>query len=55
MIVASDNPPYILRNGYVRSGFTLEGVRCAVTTDWLAKNWHPLTWLSYLPVSSSSG
>lgn len=36
-----------LRNGFVRSGPTLEGVRWAFTTTWLA-NWHPLTWVSYL-------
>jgi tetratricopeptide (TPR) repeat protein len=45
--VSLDDPHYVLRNGYVRSGLTLEGVRWAFTTTWLS-NWHPLTWLSYM-------
>jgi tetratricopeptide (TPR) repeat protein len=40
-----DDPDYVTANPHVTSGFTLDGLKWAITSlD--ANNWHPLTWIS---------
>ena len=45
--VQLDDPAYVTENPHVLRGFTLEGLRWALTTGHAA-NWHPLTWLSHM-------
>ncbi len=45
--VQLDDPAYVTENPQVLRGFTLEGLRWALTTGHAA-NWHPVTWLSHM-------
>ncbi len=45
--VQLDDPAYVTENPHVLRGFTLEGLRWALTTGHAA-NWHPVTWLSHM-------
>jgi len=42
-----DDPAYVSANQIVQGGLTTENVRWAFTT-FHYRNWHPLTWLSYM-------
>lgn len=42
-----DDFDYVVNNGRVKSGITLEGIRWAFTSAH-ASNWHPVTWLSHM-------
>lgn len=42
-----DDPEYVLGNGHVLNGLTLDGLKWAFTTGYAA-NWHPLTWISHM-------
>jgi len=42
-----DDDGYVVKNSYIQDGITVEGIRWAFTTDYLA-NWHPLTWVSHM-------
>lgn len=42
-----DDPAMVVNNLYVQSGFTIEGIRWAFTTGYMA-NWIPLSWLSHM-------
>jgi len=52
-----DDPALVLKNGYVRDGFSTPGLRWAFTQENLglplmhegvSNLWHPLTWLSHM-------
>ena len=43
----TDDFGYIILNGHVRSGLSLEGIRWAFTAVDMG-NWHPLTWVSLM-------
>jgi Tfp pilus assembly protein PilF len=45
--VEFDDPEYIRDNALVRRGLTIEGIRWAFETRYIA-NWHPMTWLSLM-------
>jgi tetratricopeptide (TPR) repeat protein len=42
-----DDPGYITKNYIIQNGITLQNVKWAFTTTYLAF-WHPLTWLSHM-------
>ncbi len=42
-----DDEEYVVKNGNVQGGLTLEGLQWAFTTLDVG-NWHPLTWLSHM-------
>jgi protein O-mannosyl-transferase len=42
-----DDPVYVSQNSNIQAGISLNTVKWAFTTGY-AKNWHPLTWLSYM-------
>ena len=42
-----DDPSYVTKNPYIRSGVTLQAVKWALTTGHNS-NWHPLTWISHM-------
>jgi protein O-mannosyl-transferase len=42
-----DDDEYVTANPHVRGGWSLAGLRWAVTSGELA-NWHPLTWISHM-------
>jgi hypothetical protein len=42
-----DDPVYIIENGHIQSGITLDGLRWAFSTRY-ADLWHPLIWLSFM-------
>ncbi|MFM7783880.1 MAG: glycosyltransferase family 39 protein, partial [Gammaproteobacteria bacterium] len=50
----TDDFGYIILNGHVRSGLSIEGVRWALTAFDMS-NWHPLTWISHMADVSMFG
>jgi hypothetical protein len=42
-----DDPEYVTENVYIQHGITMEAMRWAFTTGYVA-NWHPLTWMSHM-------
>ncbi len=42
-----DDNLYLLDNGFIRKGLTLEGIGWAFSSGY-ASNWHPLTWISHM-------
>jgi Tfp pilus assembly protein PilF len=42
-----DDPALITQNPYVQQGLTVEGIRWALTTGYVA-NWIPLSWISHM-------
>lgn len=42
-----DDDQYVFENPSIAGGLTVEGVRWAFTTGYVA-NWHPVTWLSHM-------
>ncbi len=42
-----DDPVYIIQNGYVQAGITLDGLRWAFSTKFFGL-WNPLVWLSFM-------
>jgi tetratricopeptide (TPR) repeat protein len=49
-----DDAQYVLANGQVRAGLSLEGLRWALGSFYMS-NWHPLTWLSHMLDASLFG
>lgn len=47
-LVRCDDPDYIVANGHLRGGLTVENVRWAFCDGIQADNWHPFTWLSLM-------
>ena len=46
--ITYDDAIYIIHNGHIQNGLTMDGLRWAFTTGYSA-NWHPLTWISQMP------
>ena len=42
-----DDPGYVFQNENVRNGFSVQGIRWALTSG-EQSNWHPLTWFSHM-------
>lgn len=42
-----DDPGFVYENAQVASGFSVEGIRWALTATRMS-NWHPLTWISHM-------
>ena len=42
-----DDPFFVVKNAFVRNGFSAEGITWALTTG-AQSNWHPLTWYSHM-------
>jgi hypothetical protein len=42
-----DDSEYVTQNSHIQHGLTMEGIRWAFTTSYVA-NWHPLTWISHM-------
>lgn len=42
-----DDPPLVTQNPYIHSGLTLDGIRWAFSTGYVA-NWIPLSWISHM-------
>jgi protein O-mannosyl-transferase len=49
-----DDPEYIGGNSHVRAGLTWAGIKWAFTST-AAANWFPLTWISNMAGTRSSG
>ena len=45
--ITYDDAIYIIDNGHIQNGLTMDGLRWAFTTGYSA-NWHPLTWISHM-------
>ncbi len=49
-----DDVQYVLANGQVRAGLSLDGLRWALGSFYMS-NWHPLTWVSHMLDASLFG
>lgn len=45
--VSYDDAVYVIENDHIKTGFSAESIRWAITTN-TDGNWFPLTWLSYM-------
>ena len=45
--ITYDDANYITENSHILHGLTIDGIRWAFTTGYMA-NWHPLTWISHM-------